>query len=157
DRSSTENIFGRVAQFQQSLRVFSEHPVLGVGFYNFHSYVLGEPRYVATYEGVSSLDWPHDNLAQVLTETGLLGFVPYVLVQVFLLMAIWQLRRFNSSGYLAWKYLLYLFLTYWITGLTESSGYSPLNLWYAFAIAVICRYVLTEHSAEEPSEDDFFN
>jgi O-antigen ligase len=154
DRSSSGNVFGRVAEVQQSLRVFAEHPVLGVGFLNFHNYVVGEPRLVATYNGVASLDWPHDNLAQVLTETGILGFIPYVLSQFFLLGSMWKLRRLNYSGVLAWKYLLYLFLTYWITGLSESAGYGSLNLWFMFVVGVIYKYVLTEPEAALSEEEE---
>ena len=154
DRSSSGNVYGRVAEVQQSLRVFREHPMLGVGFLNFHNYVAGEPRFVATYNGVPSLDWPHDNLAQVLTETGILGFIPYVLSQVLLVQSMWKLRRLNYSGVLAWKYLLYLFLTYWITGLSESSGYGSLNLWFMFVVGVIYRYVLTEPEPALPEEEE---
>ncbi len=152
DRSSTANVYGRVAQLDQSLRVFVDHPLLGVGFDNVHNFVVGEPRYRGSYEGVSSLDWPHNNLAQVLTETGIFGFVPYVMAHVLLLWAMWQLHRSSSSGYLVWKYYIYLFLSYWITGLAESSGFSPLNLWYMFATAVYCKYALTDPHLMQPAE-----
>jgi len=152
ERSSSENVYGRVAQFEQSLRVFVDHPMLGVGFWNFHEFVAGEPRYLASYEGVPSLDWPHNNLIEVLTETGILGFVPYVMAHVLLLLAMWRLRQLSSSGCLVWKYCVYLFLSYWITGLTESSGYSPLNLWYVLAIAVSYKYALTEPDLIQPAE-----
>jgi O-antigen ligase len=152
DRSSGENAYARVAQYGQSFRVFVEHPVMGVGLMNFNRYVVGEPRYRAFYQGVSSVDWPHSNVSQVLTETGLLGFVPYVMAHVLLLRAMWRLRRSSYSGHLAWKYFLYLFLTYWITGLTESSGYSPLNLVYVFAATVTYKYVMTEPGSMRPME-----
>jgi O-antigen ligase len=152
ERSSSENVYGRVAQFEQSLRVFVDHPMVGVGFWNFHEFVAGEARYSASYEGVPSLDWPHNNLIEVLTETGIIGFVPYVMAHVLLLMAMWQLRQSSSSGRLVWKYYVYLFLSYWITGLTESSGYSPLNLWYVLAIAVSYKYALTEPDLIQPAE-----
>jgi len=152
DRSSSENAYGRIAEFEQSLRVFVDHPLLGVGFQNFNNYVTGEPRYVASYAGVSSLDWPHNTLAEILTETGIVGFVPYVMAHVLLLMAMWQLRQLSRSSYLAWKYYVYLFLSYWITGLTESSGYGYLNLWYVFAVTVSCKYALTEPDLIQPGE-----
>src|SRR6267378_1090164 len=144
DRSRAENVYGRVAQFEQSLRVFVEHPVLGVGFYNFGRVVAGEPRYVASYQGVNSVDSPHNNLTQVLAETGIVGFLPYVIAHILLLRAMWQLRQLSSLGRLAWKYYVYLWLTYWITGLTESSGYSPLNLVYIFATTVFFKYAITD-------------
>src|SRR6266850_1304854 len=152
DRSNADNVYGRVAQVEQTLRVFAEHPVLGVGFYNFGQVVAGEPRFRAYYKGVSSVDSPHNNLLQVLTETGILGFVPYVIAHILLLKAMWQLRRLSSSGHLVWKYYVYLFLTYWITGLTESSGYSPLNLVYVFAITVSYKYAMADPGLMQPLE-----
>jgi len=152
DRSSGENAYARVAEYEQSLRVFLDHPVVGIGFLNFNRYVAGELRYVTSYRGVTSVDWPHSNLAQILTETGLLGFVPYMMAHVLLVRGMWKLRQLNSSGYLVWKYSVYIFLGYWITGLTEGSGYSPLNLWYVFAIAVFCKYALTESDLMQPAE-----
>jgi len=152
DRSSTENASGRIAEYKQTFHVFMDHPVLGVGFQNFHTFVTGEPRYRAVYQGVSSLDWPHSNLAQVLTETGILGFIPYVMANVLLFKAIWQLRQLGNSGQLVWKYCVYMFLGYWISGLTLGSGYSPLNLWYVFAMAVCCKYVLTDPELMQFSE-----
>lgn len=152
DRGSAENLYGRVAQLKQSFRVFGEHPWFGVGFSNFHEYVTGEPRYVASYEGIISLDWPHDNLLEMLTETGIIGFVPYVLIHVFLFRAMWNLRRLSESGRLAWRFFVYLFLTYWITGLTESSGIGFANIWYAFVIIVSYKYVLTSPDLHRPPE-----
>ncbi len=152
DRSRAENAYARVAEYEQSFRVFLDHPVLGVGFLNFNSYVTGEPRYVASYRGVPSVDTPHSNLAQVLTETGILGFVPYVMAHLLLLKAMWQLHQLNSSGCVVWKYSVYMFLAYWLTGLTEGSGYSPVNLWYMFAIAVSYKYALTEPGLMQPAE-----
>ena len=152
DRSSRDNIYGRVAQYEQSLVVFAEHPVVGVGFFNFNNYVVGEPRYSAAYEGVSSVDWPHSNLAAVLAETGVLGFLPYVMMHFLLLAAMWRLRKVSGSGHLVWKYFVYIFLAYWITGLTETSGYDGfLNLWYVFAIAIFCKYALMTADRMQPA------
>ena len=155
DRSSSENAYSRVAEYKQSFRVFVEHPVLGVGFQNFNRFVTGETRFLASYRGVYSVDWPHSNVAQVLTETGILGFVPYMLASVFLFRQMWQLRQWSISGYQASKYFVYMFLSYWVTGLTEGSGYSPLNLVYVFAIAVCCKYVLTDPDLMHPSSVAF--
>lgn len=143
DRSSSENAYGRIAEFEQNLQVLVDHPWIGVGFGNFHNYVVGEPRYLTTYQGVPSLDWPHNNLAEVLGETGLLGFAPYVMMHALLFTTMWQLRRQSASGRLAWKYLVYLFLTYWITGFTESSGHEFSNIWYAFIVVFVYKCALT--------------
>lgn len=152
DRGGADNVYGRVAQFKQSIRVFADHPVTGVGFYNFHNFVAGDQEYLESYEGVPSLDSPHNNLTQVLAETGVLGFVPYILAHILLFKAMWQLRRFSSSGWLMWKCYIFLFLAYWITGFTESSGYSPLNLVYLFMLAAVYKYALTAPDLNESAE-----
>lgn len=153
DRSSSQNVYGRMAQHEQSLRVFMNHPWLGVGFNNFNNVVTGEPRYLASYQGVSSVDSPHSNLAAVLAETGIFGFVPYVITHVLLLCAILQLRHLSGSGRLVVRYYVYMFLAYWITGLTESTGLNHfVNLWYVFLITVCYKYGLTAPSAILPQE-----
>jgi O-antigen ligase len=152
DRSSTDNVFSRIAEYKQSLRVFADHPVLGVGFSNFNNFVVGDLRYRMFSEGVASVDWPHSNLSSALAETGLLGFVPYVITHVLLFVAMWQLRRSSDSGYVVWKYFFYIFLTYWITGLTESSGFEGLNIWYVFVIAVLYKYGSTASESVLPGQ-----
>jgi O-antigen ligase len=152
DRSRGENVYGRVAQYEQNVQVFLDHPVLGVGFSNYHNFVVGEPRYLESYKGVSSLDSPHSNLAAVLSETGIVGFVPYVMAHVLLLVAACQLRRWSGSGHRVWKYCLYMFLTYWISGLSLAAGYeAPLNLWYVFAMTVSYKYALTDPELLQPA------
>jgi len=46
-----------------------------------------------------------------------------------------------------------MFLTYWITGLTESSGFNPfVNLWYVFSMTICYKYVLMSPDAILPAE-----
>jgi hypothetical protein len=49
-----------------------------------------------------------------------------------------------------WKYFLYIFLSYWVSGLSLTSGhYGDLNLWYLLTLAVLYKYGVTDE-AEEP-------
>jgi O-antigen ligase len=158
DRSDADNGYCRVAQYKQDVAVFLAHPLLGVGFTNFNNFSSGESQFVETFNGVESVDWPHSNLGQALAETGLAGFIPYLLMHLFLLKAMWDLRRVSASGRMVWKYSLYIFLIYWITGLTESSGFLPsVNTWYAFALAVCYKYAITEPPARLVLETEAVN
>ncbi len=142
--SGTENIYFRIAQQQQNLRLFMDYPVLGVGLTNFYKVASSKPTYSVSYSGVESGDIPHSNPGSVLTETGLVGFLPYFLSQCLLVAAFWK-RRGSVGGKLAWPFFVYVFLSYWITGLSIASAYySDLNLWYLFCFAVIYKYVITE-------------
>ncbi len=151
DRSDPANLYGRFAQQEQTWRVFVTHPVLGVGLGSFHDVVSQDTGYLADYSNVRSVDWPHNNVEGILAETGLLGVIPYLTAQAMLFAVFWRMRR-SASGVArrAWTYFLYIFLGYWIHGMSESSGYiSDLNLWFVFAIAVLYKYSMNQVSSPE--------
>lgn len=155
DRSSPGNVYGRLAEQMQTWYLFSSHPVLGVGIGRFSDAVNGDTRYLAFYDNVRSVDSPHNTLGGILAETGILGFIPYVTAQVTLFLAFWRLRKQPTrNAQLAWTYFLYIFLGYWINGMTLASGYSSaLNLWFIFSIAVLYKCSITERTTSaEPIE-----
>jgi O-antigen ligase len=135
----------------QIWHVFSSHPLFGVGLGNFKNAVNGDTRYLAFYDSVRSVDTPHNTLGGILAETGILGFVPYLVAQTTLFLAFWRLRKkSNSNARLAWTYFLYIFLGYWINNVTLASGYnSDLNLWFIFAVAILYKYSMSRSPSEE--------
>ena len=140
--SDPADLYARVAQHEQTWRLFAAHPINGVGLANYSQVADLVPS--SYYRGVASVGSAHDTLAAILADTGLLGFIPFVLAQIFILRAFWRLRR-TSEGQLTWTFFLYVFLSYWVSGLLLTSGYySDLNLWYLFAIAVLYKFAATE-------------
>ena len=76
------------------------------------------------------------------------------MTHIVLLWAMWQLRQLSSCGYSVWRYYVYMFLTYWITGLTEATGFNAfVNLWYVFLMTICYKYVLTAPDAILPVEE----
>jgi O-antigen ligase len=140
--SGMDNVYARVAQEQQSFRIFLSNPLTGVGFTGFHDVAEKNSNYATAFDGVDALDYPHNNLSAVLAETGIFGFVPYFLSQVLLVYAFLQMRRRGTAGgKLVWKYFIWIFLGYWVSGVSLTSGYySDLNLWFVFAIALLYKY-----------------
>ena len=138
---SLENVYGRVAQQKQTFEVFSTHPVLGVGFSNFTP-AAEQLRDSSTYLDVGAIDSPHNNLGAVLAETGLLGFIPYFLSQILLLRAFWKMRTADTQDTrLVWRMFLYVFISYWITGLSLTSGYYlDVNIWFIFVLCCMYKY-----------------
>jgi len=146
DRSNPDNIYGRIAEQRQTWQLFSTHPIFGVGLGRFTEIVNRDTRYLAFYNGVRSVDSPHNTLGGILAETGILGFVPYVTAQILLFLSFWRLRKGGPRGQLAWTYFLYIFLGYSINGMTLASGYSSdLNLWFMFSIAILYKYSMNEN------------
>jgi O-antigen ligase len=97
------------------------------------------------YNGIQSVDSPHNTLGGILSETGIVGFVPYVFSQCLLVVAFLRLKRKGGpEATVLWKYFLYVFLGYWISGLTLASGYSSdLNLWFMFVCMAMYKYAAT--------------
>ncbi|HVU47798.1 MAG TPA: O-antigen ligase family protein [Terracidiphilus sp.] len=142
DRSSSSNVYGRLAQDKQTLKIFIDHPVIGVGLFNFLPVAERSARYQAdSFGNDPPVNFPHNNLGWLAVETGLVGIIPYLLSQALLLAAFWHLAKRSERGAKAARYFLFIFLSYWITGFTETAGsYGELNMWFVFAVAVLYRY-----------------
>src|SRR5262249_28741708 len=134
-----------------------EHPVNGVGLSNYNKVASELP--LTQFRGANSVGWPHNNLAAVLAEIGIIGFVPYVLAQMFLFQAFWKLRKSQHPELiLASTFFLYIFLAYWVNGSLLTSGFDfDLNFWYMFVIAVLYKFALTAGSPSSHVQPTLIN
>ena len=141
DRSDPTNIAARVAQNRQSWRVFIDNPVFGVGLFNLLPTATTNLRYQTIAAGEPPINFPHNNLAWLATETGLAGLVPFLLSQILLVVAFRHLAKRGERGRTSWRYFVFIFLTSWIVGVTEqSAAFGELNMWFMFAVALLYRY-----------------
>jgi hypothetical protein len=144
--SRADNVYQRIAQDRQTLEVISDHPVFGVGFNLYHDTVQGDPRYAVRWQGFEAMDFPHNSAFAVLAEEGCVGFVLYVGAQIFFVLAMWRLRKFNEMG---WRVFLYCTLVYTIYGLDVGMAYySDLNLFYMFVLGIVVQIQLCIFAAE---------
>jgi hypothetical protein len=146
DRTSSDNIYGRVAENQQSWEIFSDYPITGVGLMNFTPIAENTPRYQAShYQGVEGVNSPHNNIAWIAAEMGIVGLVPYLASQILLVVAFRKLRKYGEPGETAWRYFVFVFLGYWLPGLTWSNAQSgDLNIWFMFTLCLLYRYGVGE-------------
>jgi O-antigen ligase len=142
--SDMSDLYARIAQYKQTWALFKSYPFNGVGLANYATVADNVPS--SFYRGVESVGSAHNTLASILVDTGIVGFLGYFLSQVYFFIAFWRLRlRGTPQAKLAFRFGLYIFLSYWITGFTLTSGYySDLNLWYLFAMAVIYKFIDAE-------------
>jgi O-antigen ligase len=132
--SSPDNVYQRLAQHRETLRFVRDNPLLGVGFGLYHEVATRNPQYMAEWNGIESMNYPHNALMTVLSEEGLLGLVFYVAAQFFLIRAMWRMRKAYPPGWLAF---LYCILIYVLTGLDYATVYfSDINLFYIFILGV---------------------
>jgi hypothetical protein len=149
--SRPDNFYQRLAQDEQTLQVFRDHPLLGVGFNLYHDTVHGNSQYTARLKGFEAMDFPHNSLFAVLAEEGGIGLLLYVAAQVFFVRAMWRLRTVNRLG---WQVFFYCFLVYTIYGLDVGMAYySDLNLFYMFVLGLILQIQLHMVRKEPPTND----
>jgi O-Antigen ligase len=133
--SGPDNVYQRVAQHQETLRVVSEYPFWGVGFGLYHDVATQNPRYMVRWKGIESMNFPHNVLMTVLSEEGVVGLLLYVSAQLFLVRAMWKVRKAYPPGWLAF---LYCVLIYVLTGLDFSTvSFSDINILYIFILCAI--------------------
>jgi O-antigen ligase len=144
ERSDPLNFFGRLAAYKQTFALFGDNPLAGVGF-NSYSDAAQSTKYVTYYQDAVSVDSPHSSVGEVLAETGLIGFVPWLLSQILLIRCFWRLRQSGRpDGNTAWRWFLFAFLGYSINGLTLSIIYSvDINYWYIFALMLFYKFAVT--------------
>ena len=71
--SNPDNVYQRLAQHRETFRVVSEYPLFGVGFGLYHDVAARNPRYMAKWNGIESMNYPHNVLMTVLSEEGMRG------------------------------------------------------------------------------------
>ncbi len=87
------------------------------------------------WNGIESMNYPHNALMTVLSEEGIVGLIFYVAAQAFLVRAMWRIRKAYPAGWLAFLYCLLIYL---LTGLDYATVYfSDINLLYLFVLGVI--------------------
>jgi hypothetical protein len=129
------NFYQRLAQQQETLRVVSGYPFFGVGFGLYYDVASRDPRYVARWKGIESMNIPHNVMMTVLSEEGIVGLSFYVLAQFFLIRAMWKIRKAYPPGWLAF---LYCVLVYVLIGLDFATvAFSDINLFYIFILGVL--------------------
>jgi len=146
ERADPFTFYARIAQEKQTLALFKEHPVNGVGLNNF--YEAAQSRDSAGYRDAEALDTAHNNFGAVLAETGLTGFVPFLMSQILIVGAYRRIYKKDSKELtLVWKTFLFLFLAFSINGLSLTIIYfGDANLWYMCVMGIIYKFGITSQS-----------
>lgn len=141
-----ENLFSRAASWQAALKMLSDNPVFGVGFWNFSD--VFEADYSSEWLLVEEVfdtriaTGAHSNAFWIASELGLVGFVPYgVAMILLLLMGYRAAKRAETDEHrsVAACFLALVF-GYSIPGLVLTSGaYSDLNLVFFFLVGLLSR------------------
>ena len=142
--ANPRSAYGRLATWAAATEVALDNPVFGVGLTNYSTYFDRKYSWAGdsdqAFFDVRAADSPHSNPLWMMSEMGAIGFVLYIVANVFIfLMGYRALKRADSDelrlaaiGYLA------VSLAYWIPGFTLASAYySDLNLYFFFMLGVL--------------------
>lgn len=103
--ATRDTVQGRLVLAEVSLRMFQDRPFVGVGFTRFqeysHIYVRTVRSTVLGYREawIGKHVNQHNQLLTVLTEIGLIGFIPLVLIYCWLFMVFIRARRTQVESY----------------------------------------------------------
>jgi O-Antigen ligase len=130
--TNTDNIYGRLATYQEGIHLFKSKPLAGIGVDQYSTVVQERPSFY--FHGVRSVDFPHSSFIAVLAEQGLLGFVPLMVLGLGIWLLIRRLRSASTSdeegvlaGSLAGAAGGYLIMSLTLTMLP----YEPSNAFFA--------------------------
>jgi len=94
--------------WENSLQMFQEHPLLGVGLGNwqvyFPKYGLGKFTNFEIANGINTLQRPHNDFLQILCENGILGFIGYYFLFGLVFYFLFMLYKNSKSATEQWKY-----------------------------------------------------
>ena len=92
ERSDAGTFYARIAQEHQDPGALSGSPGQRRRIEQL-SRCVAEQQVFHLLQERGGLDYPHNNLGAILAETGLTGFLPFVVAQVFFISAFWKLRK----------------------------------------------------------------
>jgi O-antigen ligase len=150
DKTASHRIF----LWKAGLRMFSEHPIIGVGPWNYG------PTRARYYPGLDQrTTGTHNTFLQALTELGVLGSVPFLMLLLFLLRLNARTRKrllaLGTASYRSLEYRLALGLDLALVGFLASGFfhnalYFP-HLWLLLGLSVGLHTACTQIQPEELS------
>jgi len=95
--SKGSSVYERLATIKSSYAMFMDHPLYGVGNYNFTK-IYKEYDYTAPFRGELSVPQAHNTYFCVLVENGILGFPFFMLILISLFLYMMRLFRISHDS-----------------------------------------------------------
>ncbi|MCB9094290.1 MAG: O-antigen ligase family protein [Halobacteriovoraceae bacterium] len=121
----------RLALYKTAYRIFLEKPLTGIGFNNFGNLVKDYKIKFNIKEDINFKSHAHNNYFEILADTGLLGFIPFIFF--FLFWFIEMLKRRDILGDIVQVFII----GFAGSGLTQSTIVDSENLFFVFIVYVI--------------------
>ena len=135
---NTDNVWGRLATYQQGVDMFRSHPLFGVGINRYHPVAESLPPRVI--KDIESVTFAHSSYVLVLAEQGLFGFGPFLLLTFASWRLIRALRRTPAvpDADVLGSAVLGAGFAYLVMSLTLTMiPYSPSNCFFAMLLGLV--------------------
>lgn len=86
----------RIYLWQSSVHMIKDYPLFGVGTGNFNQVYVGK-GYISPYARERDLISPHNIYLHILTENGIIGFIPFIILLMYMMYYLWtSIKRQNK-------------------------------------------------------------
>lgn len=103
NKEDVQSIFSRFSYWKESINMMSSSPLTGVGLGNYFDYlpaVLQVNNRSSRLNPAGSfivIDNPHNIFFTALANTGLLGFLSFIILTIYFLKTDWEINRISNS------------------------------------------------------------
>jgi O-antigen ligase len=110
--SNEKTWVSRTKFWDNSIAMWKEHPILGVGLGNwqvaFPKYGLNQFREFSIVNGTETLQRPHNDFLNILCENGILGLLAYIVIFVIIYYQLFILIKSSKSEIERWNFIFIL-------------------------------------------------
>lgn len=135
----------RIYLWQSSMRMIKDYPVFGVGTGNFNQVYVGA-GYISPYARERDLISPHNIYLHILTENGIVGFVPFIILIIYMMYYLWTSIKYRNKLAIA---VLLGYVSVLVQGLVDfpflQRELSQI-VWFYFGIIVSINMVMRRHT-----------
>jgi len=128
-------VYFRLNLWKACLLGFLENPLFGVGPGNF---INVYPRIAVKYNlDVKAQNYPHSSFLGTLVETGLVGFIPFILINLYILITALENYFFYSRNLNKMRFLNFIVLLVLILKIIEMiflDSFLGRRIWFLFGI-----------------------
>jgi len=121
--TNVKTLHARIATYKSALAILTYNPGLGVGFNNF-SDIYTKFNYSRTFRGAESRPWVHNSFLKICVESGIIGFILFVLILKSFFLYMLRLLR-DKEGILLSAICLSVFVFYIINVSFTTMGHDP--------------------------------
>jgi O-antigen ligase len=143
--SNYENIATRISAYLSALAIIRDHLIQGIGFLNFSIYSYTS-TYNLSFQGYSHPATTHNAFLAIITEMGLIGFIPFIILVYVIIRAFRKSIVYHFDGNMTIFSIVIAYMMLFISDnlTTEAPG----NYLFFFFLSYLYTKIFTNSHSE---------